>query len=230
MFQARRATEQRSVLWGHHAPILNQGQTGSCTGNATAQLINTDPFAPARPNGYLTEADALKIYKLATTLDDVPGQYPPTDTGSTGVAAAQAGEQLGYFTDYTHALDFDHFTAALQVQPVIVGTNWYNDMFTPGAKGFLTPTGPLEGGHEYLALGVDYENKFITFLNSWGASWGANGRFYITFDDFSMLLSNQGDATAPIVNASPQPAPKPAPVPATPCAKAAAVRKIIFGK
>lgn len=226
---ARLAAEQRSVLWGHHAPVLDQGQVGSCTGNATAQLINTDPFASARPNGYLTENDALKIYKLATTLDNVQGSYPPSDTGSTGIAAAEAGEKLGYFTDYTHVVDFADFTAALQSQPVIVGVNWYNDMFTPNGDGFVKPTGPLEGGHEFLALGVDYENQFITFLNSWGAGWGLSGRFKITFTDFTTLLASDGDATAPVAaTVGPSPAPKPAP--ATPCGKAAAVRKIIFGK
>jgi len=33
--------------------------------------------------GTLTEADAVKLYKVATTLDGIPGKYPPTDTGSS---------------------------------------------------------------------------------------------------------------------------------------------------
>lgn len=207
---AIRAAGQRSVLWGHHAPVFDQGDLGSCTGNALAQLINTDPFAAARPNGFLTEADAVKLYSLATTLDSDPGIYPPTDTGSSGLAVAKAGVQLGYFQTYAHAFSFTHFTAALQTQPVIVGTSWYENMFHPDRNGLIRVGGTLAGGHEYLALGVDYEHSTLTFLNSWGSSWGQSGRFTMTFGDFSLLLSQQGDATAPVGPVAPKP---PSPVP-----------------
>lgn len=197
-YQAAQAPAQRSVLWGHHAPVLDQGDLGSCTGNATAQLINTDYFAKSRGAGYLTEKDALKIYELGTTLDNVPGAYPPDDTGSTGIAVAKAGVQLHYFTGYKHAFGFAHFTAALQLQPVIVGTTWHNGMFKPNAKGFIRPTGAVAGGHEYLALGVDYASQTLTFLNSWSSAWGLSGRFHMTFADFSKLLADQGDVTVPV--------------------------------
>lgn len=196
-FAATGPVQKRSVLWGHHAPVLDQGNLGSCTGNATAQLINTDPFAKSRPNGYLTEHDAVTLYSLATRLDNVSGKYPPQDTGSSGLAVAKAGVNLGYFTAYKHTFGFDHFAAVLQNQPVIVGTNWYDGMMTPDAKGFLSPTGGVAGGHEYLALGVNYEQQFITFLNSWGDGWGQQGRFFLTFASFQKLLAEQGDVTVP---------------------------------
>lgn len=199
LYQALQATVPRSVLWGHHGPVLDQGELGSCTGNAAAQLVNTDYFAPARPHGYLTEADAVKLYELATRLDGFPNNtYPPTDEGSSGLGAAKAGVKLGYFTGYKHCFGFDHFAATLQLQPVIVGTPWYQGMFTPNAKGFVRPIGKAVGGHEYLALGISYENKTLVFLNSWGPSFGKNGRFSMTFGDFTRLLAAQGDATAPL--------------------------------
>lgn len=40
LYQARLATTQRSVLWGHHAPVLDQGELGSCTGNAFEMLLS----------------------------------------------------------------------------------------------------------------------------------------------------------------------------------------------
>ena len=200
---AARATTQHSVLWGHNAPVLDQGQISSCTGNATAQLINTDYFAASRPHGYLTEPDALQIYETATVLDSIPDNtYPPTDDGSSGLGAAKAGVQLGYFTAYKHSFGFDHFAATLQLQPVIVGTDWYTDMFTPDQRGYIKPSGTVEGGHEYLALGISWETKTLIFLNSWGDSWAHGGRFYMTFDDFTQLLGNQGDATAPLPKAT----------------------------
>jgi hypothetical protein len=198
-YQARKAAAQRSVLWGHHAPVLDQGELGSCTGNATAQLINTDYFTKSRPAGYLTERDAVQLYELATHLDGIPNNtYPPTDGGSSGLGAAKAGKKLGYFTGYTHAFGFEHFAAALQLQPVIVGTTWHDGMFTPSSIGFVRPTGGIAGGHEYLCLGISYETKTLTFLNSWGSGWSLGGRFLMHFSDFQKLLADQGDVTAPV--------------------------------
>ncbi len=197
-FSAARASTQRSVLWGHHAPVLDQGDLGSCTGNATAQLINTDYFAGARPDGYLDEDDAVRIYSLATHLDRIGhNTYPPTDAGSSGLGVAKAGVQLGYFAGYKHAFGFDHFAAALQLQPLIVGTAWTEGMFNPSSIGYVRPIGAEAGGHEYLALGISYETKTLTFLNSWGDGWGEGGRFHMHFSDFQTLLAQQGDATVP---------------------------------
>lgn len=199
LYQAARAGTPRSVLWGHHAPVLDQGELGSCTGNATAQLINTDYFAASRKHGYLKEADAVQLYETATVLDGIPNNtYPPTDGGSSGLGAAKAGVKLGYFTGYKHAFGFDHFAATLQLQPVIVGTDWFEDMFTPSKTGFVKLTGQLAGGHEYLALGIDYTTQTLTFLNSWSKTWGVGGRFHMTFAAFTTLLANQGDVTAPL--------------------------------
>lgn len=203
LYQARRAAAPRSVLWGHHAPVLDQGELGSCTGNATAQLLNTDYFAASRQHvtggRYLAEADAVAIYSQATRLDGIPDNtYPPTDGGSSGLGAAKAGKKLGYFTGYKHCFGFNHFAATVQVQPVIVGTTWYDGMFQPSSIGFVRPSGGVAGGHEYLCLGIDYERKTLTFLNSWGSGWGIDGRFLMHFADFAQLLADQGDATAPI--------------------------------
>jgi len=156
----------------------------------------------------------MKLYSLATTLDDQPGSYPPTDTGSSGLAVAKAGVKLGYFKAYNHAFGFDHFTAALQLQPVIVGTAWLDGMMQTDANGVLSVKGNVAGGHEYLALGVDYDAQQITFLNSWGPSWGAGGRFKVSFTDFSYLLSQQGDVTVPTAQAPTPPTP---PSPETGC-------------
>lgn len=164
-----------------------------------AQCLNTDAFATSRPASYLNEDDALKLYHEATVLDGFPGTYPPDDPGSSGVAVAKAAKKIGYLTAYKHAFGFAHFCGALQLQPVIVGTNWTNGMFKPNKAGFVKPTGSIAGGHEYLALGIDYATQTLTFLNSWSDTWGPlGGRFLMSFADFGKLLANQGDVTAPI--------------------------------
>jgi hypothetical protein len=199
----------RSVLWAHTAPVLDQGDLGSCTGNAITQLLNTTKFGHARNvghhgTGWLTEVEAVRFYSAATMIDDVAGQYPPTDTGSSGLAVVKVGKSLGYFRAYTHAFGFDHFLAAVQLQPVIVGTTWYDSMYTPDSRGLVRIGGQPVGGHEYLVLGVDIVRQEVICLNSWGPDWGVKdlyghgGRFRISFSDFKNLLRGYGDVTVPL--------------------------------
>jgi hypothetical protein len=189
----------RTVTWEHDAPVLDQGDVGACTGNALAQWLNTS-HGMARPNPrVLVEDDALTLYRLATRLDGVPGQYPPTDTGSSGGAVCKAGVQLGYLTAYRWTFSFMAFLGALAKSPLIVGTEWYEGMFTPNPQGFIRPTGQVAGGHEYLILGCDVDRKTVTLLNSWSDKWGQNGRAHISWADMALLLARQGDVKVPIL-------------------------------
>jgi len=187
------------VLWRHKAPVLDQFYTSACTGFAMANCLNTTYFAASRPQRrYLNHSNALDLYRGATRLDEFPGQWEPDDTGSSGVGVCKAGVQLRYLNSYRHAFGFDHFAAALQLSPLIVGTSWYETMFYPDADGFIKPLGDIVGGHEYMALGINHRDKVLTFVNSWGPGWGARGRFHMTFDNFTRLLADDGDATVPI--------------------------------
>lgn len=200
-YLARRAIPLRSVLWPHLAPVLDQGMLGSCVGHAMAQALNATRFRPARPKGrYLTQSAAVSLYSQATALDDVVGQYPPTDTGSSGLAVAKAARQRGLITRYEWCFGIDHALRALMAQPVLCGTSWYAGMDDPDYRGFVHPTGPEVGGHEYVLLGVSLGAKrpHLTFLNSWSSQWGLRGRFRMYVDEFSDLLDNQGDVTVPI--------------------------------
>lgn len=198
-FPARRAAQPRSVLWAHDAPVLDQLSLGACTGFALTQCLNTARMSQARKQRrYLTAETAVDLYSLATRYDDYEGQYPPDDFGSSGLGVAKAGVHLGFLSGYRHAFGFEHFAAALAVQPVIVGTSWYSGMFDPNKAGVVKPRGALAGGHEYLVLGINYRNGFVTGLNSWGPRWGDRGRFRLTFDDFAELLAEDGDVTVPI--------------------------------
>lgn len=198
-FPARRAAQPQTVLWRHTAQVLDQGDLGACTGFALAQCLNARMYADARPKRrHINSVVARGFYSLATQLDPFPGQWPPQDTGSSGLAVCKAGVHRGYLSGYDHAFGFEHFCAALQLQPVIVGTYWYDAMFDPDTNGLVHKQGSPVGGHEYTALGVNYQTQLVTFLNSWGPRWGRNGRFYMTFQDFAALLAEQGDVTVPV--------------------------------
>lgn len=199
--------KQKNTFWDSAIAPLNQGDLGSCTGNAEAQWLNTN-FANSVRNltnkgKPLSEKDAVKIYSLGTTLDNQPGQYPPDDTGCDGLSVAKAGVKLGYLDKYTHTFSFTALQAALEQTPAIVGTVWTQSMFKPRnglvKVGRLTQSN-IAGGHEYLACGIDFSAEVMIFRNSWGDqdAWPGckpGGYFAIGFADFQKLLAEQGDAT-----------------------------------
>lgn len=197
-FPAATVTELRTVAHRHYGGSLDQGQLGSCTGNALAHARNTVPIRHGRP--LLTEADAVKVYSKATTIDPWDGSYPPEDTGSSGLAACKAAQSFGMITGYNHAFGLDQALAALVLSPIMVGINWYEDMFTPGPAGFVHPTGDLAGGHEFCVVKINVEYRYVGCVNSWGNDWGLEGRFRLSFRDFGTLLAQDGDVIVPVSN------------------------------
>lgn len=215
-------------------PVLNQGQLGSCTGNAATKCLSypnfwsgvvsaSVGFAAARfmfgqdvlstTDTVANENYAVGLYSDATKLDNWQGEYPPNDTGSDGLSVAKALKQRGLISGYQHATSLDAVLTALQNGPVITGTIWTKDMFEVDADGRIFVTGATAGGHEYVLDEVDMQLKRIWIQNSWGRDWGQNGRAYYTFDDYEQLLRQQGDATILIPNSQPAPTPEPTPEP-----------------
>lgn len=206
-------------------PVLDQGGRRSCTGNAAEACCGSDPFygaipdaVAARPTGDADadERQAVALYSVATRLDSIRGVYPPTDTGSTGVAVAKAAQKVGLIAGYQHAFSLDAALKAIAVSPLIVGVGWYEGFDTPDANGRVKISGSVRGGHEFLLYGVDATEQLVLARNSWGASWGASGCFSFSFDDFGRLLDEDGDATlfVPLSSPAPTPAPTPTPTPA----------------
>lgn len=188
-----------SKLWTHSAPVLHQGDLSSCTGNALAQCLNTTFFTKARPKRrYLGQEAAVELYSLATRLDEFHGEYPPRDTGSSGLGVCKAGVQLGYLTSYRHAFGFDDAISALALSPAIAGFGWYEQMMNVDQAGFIRVGGRQLGGHEVAVLGVNMPGRYIVILNSWSGKWGRNGRARISFDDLERLLDERGDVTIPV--------------------------------
>src|SRR4051812_42616838 len=67
--------QPRTKVWRRHGGVLDQGDLGSCTGNAMTGLLMTEPnwLSPHR----YAQATAVRIYKKATVLDDFDGTYLP---------------------------------------------------------------------------------------------------------------------------------------------------------
>jgi hypothetical protein len=225
----------KSVDWTRRIPILDQGNVGSCTGNATTGLLGTDALGytasatvtisaagAAASHGVFTqgvytldEDFALKVYRLNTILDGIPGEYPAEDTGSSGVACGKSLKALGLATGYKHAFSIDALKSALQSGPVLLGIPWLNSMFDTATDGRISvkASSGVAGGHEIECSKYDAVNGRFWIPNSWGESWGVKGWAYFSEADLSYLLSQQGDVTVPALSA---PSPDPTPVPPTP--------------
>ena len=143
----------------------------------------------------LNMQDALDGYSLATKLDPFQGTWPPTDTGSSGLAAAKAAVQLGIAEKYIWYFSVDDVLLALQEHPISFGGAWYYDMFNATRTNpVVRPTGSIAGGHQWVLSGYRAKEELIVGECWWGQSFGLNGRFYISVDDFRSLMEDRGDA------------------------------------
>lgn len=176
---------------------LNQGDVGSCTGNALVGARNSAPdYEPGdRP---LTEADALAIYETETRMEGQP--YPPSDPGGSGLMVCKAGIMMGLITDYRHAFGIQHALEALVLHPVMIGSGWYSSFDETDADGLIeiAPGAELRGGHEYVLNQIVAKDQLVFGWNSWGGNYGLGGRFGMTFALLARLLGEGGDATVPL--------------------------------
>ena len=189
----------KSVRHKRHGSAFDQGQLGSCTGNAMAGVLMTEPLWTRGRT--LVEADAVALYKSATTLDGIRGKYPPDDTGSSGIGVMKVAVKAKYIAGYAHTFSLQQLLGSLVRFPGILGVNWYDSFDAPASDGQcrLTSSARVRGGHEVEMFGIDVAKKRVWCYNSWGPTWGGrgNGTFYFSWSTLQRLLGEKGDATFP---------------------------------
>jgi hypothetical protein len=177
-----------SKYWQDNIWSGDQGKTPMCVGYAWAHFIEDGPITHA---GAHPVVSPITIYREAQKIDEWPGE---NYNGTSVRAGAKYLKNAGKIASYLWAYDLATLTnTVLNVGPVVVGTNWYYNMFFPDKNGLIKATGNLAGGHAYVINGVDTVKQQFKIKNSWGLGWGQQGHAYISFSDMTRLIKEQGE-------------------------------------
>jgi C1A family cysteine protease len=204
-------TEQSNIvdLRQYCSTIENQGNLGSCTGNAIAGAIE---LLHKRQNRTL-DISRLFIYyyerMFIGTVNYDSGAYirdgikacytygAPTEnlwpyniskfrTAPSKTALTDAAKRK--VTSYQRATDFNQVIDAITSgYPVTIGFSVYSSFDSPtvARTGIMpypdTKKERLLGGHAVLLVGYNKNNNTFIARNSWGTNWGDNGYFYMPF-------------------------------------------------
>lgn len=179
------AVKPRNIVHRHYGDALNQGDLlaqgiilpgkpknlGSCTGNSGRQVQNSEPLH--RPGERLyREEDAIDLYGGATRRDPWAGEWPPEDTGSSGLAVGAELVARGEIDRYEWGFGIDDALKLATVDTISIGSEWTEGMFDPDEGGFIAPTGATVGGHQWTVRGISWREEWVLILNSWGLGWG----------------------------------------------------------
>ena len=190
--------------------IENQGNLGSCTGQAVAgaiELLN-------KRNGKPTDVSRLFIYYyerlILGTVNYDSGAYIRDGIKATNhygasleslwphdirkfkqepITEAKTDALNRKVTLYERVADFNGCIDALSNgYPVIIGFNVYTSFMSATVARTGNMPYPnikrerLLGGHAVLLVGYDKTKKVFIVRNSWGTSWGIKGYFYMPFN------------------------------------------------
>jgi hypothetical protein len=170
----------------------NQGNSPMCVAYSWNHWLADGPITQlSSRNKTKYPFDIDKLYTESQKVDEWPGE---NYNGTSVRAGAKILKKYGYIKNYYWAWDIETtINAILTMGPVVIGSHWYYNMFFPDKNGIIKPTGRIVGGHAYLLDGINTKKQLIRIKNSWGRNWGHNGFAYISFDDLSKLISENGE-------------------------------------
>ena len=177
--------------WNANGWWGDQGEKPQCVGYACVHLLEDGPVTQS---GKVPIVQPATLYIEAQKVDEFPGP-PPAYDGTSVRAGIKALQARGFVEAYYWATTTKQIIdAILTLGPVVMGTDWLENMFEPDEAGFLDVSGRVVGGHAYLANGVNVNAGFFRIKNSWGRSWGNSGHALLHFSDMNRLMSTQGEA------------------------------------
>lgn len=171
-------------------PVLDQGDTPRCVAFAWKQWLDSSPIH----DSVTMPPDPDTIYQRAQQLDEWPGESYDGTSVRAGAKVMEEAKRIGAYHWSTTPEDVRDYIVSTST--VVFGTDWYEGMFDHSADGFVKPSGAIAGGHAYLCIGYSQARGAFRFVNSWGASWGQHGRFWMSGESVQQLLSQDGEACA----------------------------------
>jgi C1A family cysteine protease len=192
------------------SPVEDQGNLGSCTGNAIAGAIELLEVKAGKP---LTDISRLFIYYQERAYEGTIGEdsgafirdgikavrkvgaaredlwpYVVSRFADKPSAAAYVDAKGRKFKSYQRILTLNGMLDCLAAGfPFVFGFSVYSDFMSSrvartGVLNMPKPSETMEGGHAVLAVGYDQATRRFIVRNSWGSSWGVAGYFTIPFD------------------------------------------------
>lgn len=180
--------------------VLDQGSTGTCVGHAWAGWLMASPMrTKTGPSAYQIYRECILLDEWNSNDSEVGLSDAELQSGTSVRAGAKAVEARGHIQEYQWAFDLATIRRYVLLRgTVVMGIDWYTGFFTPDSKGFIRPTGIVEGGHAFICNGYSKKQKAFRCLNSWGMVWGQKGKFWIPEDVMTQLLTDGGEAASAI--------------------------------
>lgn len=194
LFQLRAVTTARRNRTWYSLGVLDQGGTSQCVAYSGVKYLTSAPVIQASPMA------PGQLYHECQLIDEWDGE---SYDGTSVRALFKVLKSIGLIAEYRWAFDVatvvDHL---LEKGPVVVGTVWTMDMFTPDRWGYIWPAGEATGGHAYLLIGANRDRRnpdgsrgAVRLINSWGENWGSQrGRAWMTIAALDQLIRNDGEA------------------------------------
>ena len=170
---------------------FDQGQNPACTAYGSATFLAAAPTHP--PAEWMHALDIMKWYADNVAFDQAHGRH--YDGGASTLAAMEVGKARGYWTRYEWADSFETLRTWIhETAPLIVGTNWYDSMWTRDHEGIcrITPSATIAGGHLYTLGAYDPKRDLYTYRSTWG-----DGDYKIPGSDMERLFREDGEAVFP---------------------------------
>lgn len=198
-------------------PVYDQGQLGSCTGNAIAAAVQFDQmkqgnkaFAPSRLFIYYNERviehtvtsdsgaqvrDGVKSVAKLGAPPETDWPYDISKFADKPPASAYTDAKQDLVSSYSRVLqNLTQMQGCLAAGfPFVLGFTCYesfesDEVAQTGVLNMPASGEQVVGGHCVLAVGYDSSARTFVIRNSWGATWGKKGYFTIPFE---YLLDSQ---------------------------------------
>ena len=197
-------------LTSQFGPVYDQGQLGSCTGNALAAAFEFDllkqnltDFIPSRLFIYYNERrlegtvnsdsgaqirDGVKTLVRQGVCPEITWPYDITKFADKPPAACYTDALTHQATSYQRVpRTLEQMKGCLaEGFPFVFGFTVYDsfesqDVAKTGVVPMPAPNESVLGGHAVVAVGYDDADERFRVRNSWGTGWGQEGYFTMPY-------------------------------------------------